>query len=120
MSLTSARQALGTALEGAGRVVYDAPRENMTGPFLLLVPAEPYVQVASIGNAPRFISSFRLTFGVAFQDNQASLANLEDLITEGLTALPSGVTLDTVSRPALMTVGPNQFLTADAIVSIRV
>jgi hypothetical protein len=120
MSITTARQALGTALAGAGRVVYDAPRENMTPPCLMLIPAEPYIEIASIGATPKYIASFRLTFCVAYQDNQAALANLENLIEVGIAALPSGVTIGTIGRPATMAVGANQLLVADATVTIRI
>lgn len=119
MSLTTSRQSLATALEGTGYAVYDTVRENMSVPFLMLKQDEPYIDIVSIGASPRLVANFRLTFGVALQDNTVALANLESLIEETIQALPQGTLIGSVGRVGSTDVGTTKILTADAPISIR-
>jgi hypothetical protein len=68
--LSDARAALKTTLEALGYIVYSAPLENMTPPCLILVPANPYATIATVGATPKMILSLQVTLCVAINDNQ--------------------------------------------------
>lgn len=118
MSLTTTRQDLAEALQGIGWIVYRSPKENMTPPCLVMVPAEPYATITTVGG--RLQQSFRLTLCVSLNDDEASLGNLETLIESTVDSLKSiqGLAWGTFSRPGSTQVGPNELLTTDVQIDI--
>lgn len=99
----------------AGSVqVYDHPPAAPIPPALVLVPDEPYAEVAAIGRDPvRLLLRFRLTGLVSPLDAPASLDRLERLVVAALAAAPSGWKAGEVSRPGLTTVGTSELLVSD-------
>lgn len=117
MSLTTSRQAFMQSLRASGRVVYDQVHENVTAPFVVCVPDDPYLTAEVIGN--KFRQNFKIVIGVTYKDNKASLANLEALIESIVSAFPSGTEFDTISEPAVEDKGANKYLVVAIPVSIR-
>jgi hypothetical protein len=111
--LSDARAALKTTLEALGYIVYSAPLENMTPPCLILVPANPYATIATVGATPKMILSFDVTLCVALNDNQAGLTNLDAMIANVSENLPTGIRVGNFSKPGPVTVGPNELLSTD-------
>jgi hypothetical protein len=118
--LVTLRTNLATALGAAGRVVYAFPREQITPPGLVLVPASPYLTPASIGGAGNRINvRFELTAVVGAADNQAALANLEALALSVFDLLPSGTSIiNGWSQPQIQEVTGNQMLTSSLTIEL--
>ena len=118
--LVSLRTTLATALGAAGRVVYAFPREQITLPALVLVPASPYLTPASIGGAGNRINvRFELTAVVCAADNQAALANFEALALSVFDLLPSGTSIiNGWSQPQIQEVTGNQMLTSSLTIEL--
>ena len=118
--LVSLRTTLATALGAAGRVVYAFPREQITPPALVLVPASPYLTPASIGGAGNRINvRFELTAVVGAADNQAALANLEALALSVFDLLPSGTSIiNGWTQPQIQEVTGNQMLTSSLTIEL--
>ena len=112
--LTTLRNSLASALSAAGRVVYAFPREQITPPALVLVPANPYLQPASIGGAGNRINvRFELTAVVGAADNQAALANIENLMLSVFDLLPAGSGIvNGWTQPQIQEVSGQQMLTS--------
>jgi hypothetical protein len=111
--ITTARAAIGTALEATGYIVYSYPAENMSTPCIVLVPGSPYIVINSIGSNPRLSGTFDVTLCVAANDNQAALVNLETMISTVLANLPGGIAVGDFSQPKIVQVGPSDLLTTD-------
>ena len=104
-NLVSLRNALATTLGAAGRVVYAFPNENITPPAIVLVPGSPYMTVGAIGGS-RIHVRFDITCIVNAADNQAALANLEDLILSVSDLLANNVSLlGGWSQPSVQQIG---------------
>ena len=118
--LVTLRNDLATALEAAGRVVYAFPREQITPPGLVLVPASPYLTPASISGAGNRINvRFELTAVVGAADNQAALANLETLALSVFDLLPSGTSIiNGWSQPQIQEVSGQQMLTSSLTIEL--
>jgi hypothetical protein len=118
--LVSLRNALASALSAAGRVVYAFPREQITPPALVLVPASPYLSPASIGGAGNRINvRFELTAIVGAADNQAALANIEALMLDTFDELPAGTSIiNGWSQPQIQEVSGQQMLTSSLTIEL--
>ena len=118
--LVSLRNALASSLSAAGRVVYAFPREQITPPALVLVPASPYLSPASIGGAGNRINvRFELTAIVGAADNQAALANIEALMLDTFDELPSGTSIiNGWSQPQIQEVSGQQMLTSSLTIEL--
>jgi hypothetical protein len=118
--LTSLRNALAASLSAAGRVVYAFPREQITPPALVLVPASPYLTPASIGGAGNRINvRFELTAIVGAADNQAALANIESLSLSVFDLLPSGTSIiNGWSQPQIQEITGQQMLTSSLTIEL--
>lgn len=118
--LTSLRNSLSSALSAAGRVVYAFPREQITPPALVLVPASPYLSPASIGGAGNRINvRFELTAIVGAADNQAALANIEALMLDTFDELPAGTSIiNGWSQPQIQEVSGQQMLTSSLTIEL--
>jgi len=117
MSITDSRKELATALEGSGYIVFAQPKENMPVPCIVLVPGQPYIEFPSF-SINRLNLSFKCTLMVAMIDNEASIANLETLISKFLDVLPAGVQIGTFSQPGLVQNGPVDCLSTEVTLTL--
>lgn len=119
-NLVSLRDTLASTLSAAGRVVYAFPREQITPPAIVLVPASPYITPVSIGGlSNRLNVRFALTVVVGAADNQAALANIETLMLDVYNALPSGTgIINGFSQPQIEEVTGNQMLTSSLTIEL--
>ena len=111
-NFAAVRDALTDAFENQGAVVYDFVPPAISVPAIFCFPAEPYLVPVTIGTGRTQIR-LRLTAAVAFNDNQASLNNLEDLLIKILNNLPSGVTIDAVGAPSVTQIGGGNYLVSE-------
>lgn len=118
-AITTARKNLGLALMAPGRVIYANPRENMSVPCLVLRPASVWIDPSAVSTS-KPILNFDLTAVVSMNDDDAAVAQLEQLITDAMAALPANTAIASWDGPRQMTVGPNNYLASQAMVSIRV
>jgi len=118
--LVTLRNDLATALSAAGRVVYSFPREQITPPALVLVPASPYLSPASIGGAGNRINvRFELTAIVGAADNQAALANIEALMLDTFDELPQGTgIINGWTQPQIQEVSGQTMLTSSLTIEL--
>jgi hypothetical protein len=117
MSITDARKQLASDLEGKGYIVFAQPKENMPVPCIVLVPGQPYVEFPTL-SINRLDLSFKCTLMVAMLDNEASIANLETLMSKFLDALPAGVQIGSFTQPGLVQNGPVDCLSTDITLTI--
>jgi hypothetical protein len=117
MSITDARKQLASDLEGSGYLVFAQPKENMPVPCIVLVPGQPYIDFP-IFSLNRLEMSFKCTLMVAMIDNEASIANLETLMSKFLDALPASVQIGSFSQPGLVQNGPVDCLSTDITLTI--
>ena len=121
MSVTDVRYALAEALEATGLKVHAFPPPTVTPPALVLVPADPYLDPATIGRGTvRLFVRLRLTFLAGLLDNPSSLARIEDAYLQVAAVLPSGFVLGPLSRPGQTQVGPSELLAADCEITATV
>jgi hypothetical protein len=118
--LVSLRTSLASSLSAAGRVVYAFPREQITPPAIVLVPASPYITPVAIGGlSNRLNVRFALTVVVGAADNQAALANIETLMLDVYNALPSGTgIINGFSQPQIEEVTGQQMLTSSLTIEL--
>ena len=119
-NLVSLRDSLASDLSAAGRVVYAFPREQITPPAIVLVPASPYITPVAIGGlSNRLNVRFALTVVVGAADNQAALANIETLMLDVFSTLPTGTgIINGFSQPQIEEVSGNQMLTSSLTIEL--
>lgn len=119
-NLVSLRNSLASSLSAAGRVVYAFPREQITPPALVLVPASPYVTPVAIGGLSNRINvRFEITAVVAAADNQAALANIETLFLAVFDTLPQGTSvINGWTQPSIQEVSGQQMLTSQITIEL--
>jgi hypothetical protein len=119
-NLVSLRDSIASDLSAAGRVVYAFPREQITPPAIVLVPASPYITPVSIGGVSNRLNvRFALTVVVGAADNQAALANIETLMLDVYNALPSGTgIINGFSQPQIEEVSGNIMLTSSLTIEL--
>jgi hypothetical protein len=119
-NLVSLRNNLASALGAAGRVVYAFPREQITPPALVLVPASPYLTPVAIGGLSNRINvRFELTAIVGAADNQAALANMESLMLDVFNELPTGTAvINGWTQPQIQEVTGQQMLTSSLTIEL--
>lgn len=118
--LVSLRNSLASSLSAAGRVVYAFPREQITPPAIVLVPASPYITPVAIGGlSNRLNVRFALTVVVGAADNQAALANIENLMLAVYSTLPTGTgIINGFSQPQIEEVSGQQMLTSSLTIEL--
>lgn len=118
--LSQIRLPLQTALSSVAANVYAWVPEDPQVPFAVFVPDSPYLELETIGNTT-FHSKVNLTIsvGVAYNNNAASLDNLEQLIISVLKVIPAGYEIGTVEKPSVTQIGASYKLVADIRVSTR-
>jgi hypothetical protein len=119
-NLVSLRNDLASALGAAGRVVYAFPREQITPPALVLVPASPYLIPVAIGGLSNRINvRFELTAIVGAADNQAALANMESLMLDVFNELPTGTSvINGWTQPQIQEISGQQMLTSSLTIEL--
>ena len=118
--LVTLRKTLASALGAAGRVVYAFPREQITPPALVLVPASPYLIPVAIGGLSNRINvRFELTAIVGAADNQAALANMESLMLAVFNQLPAGTAvINGWTQPQIQELTGQQMLTSSLTIEL--
>ena len=118
--LVTLRNSLATSLGAVGRVVYSFPREQITPPALVLVPASPYLTPASIGASTNRINvRFEITAVVGAADNQAALANIEALALSVFGLLPTNVGIvNGWTQPQIQEVSGQTMLTSSLTIEL--
>jgi hypothetical protein len=120
VTLRSVRLELAAAIKQAGYQSYEAPLATVTPPGVVITPSSPYLEAVTIGSGGLLWNiGFDLIVAVAFLDNRAALAQLEEIVVKVAQSLPNGVSFGEVSQPALEDVGPTQLLTARMPVIVR-
>ena len=119
-NLVSLRDSPASSLSAAGRVVYAFPREQITPPAIVLVPASPYITPVAIGGlSNRLNVRFALTVVVGAADNQAALANIETLMLDVYDLLPNGTgIINGFSQPQIEEVTGQQMLTSSLTIEL--
>lgn len=117
MSFATLRDTFTDAFEGLGAAVYDYVPPVVPGPSIFVFPADPYIEPYTIGTG-RARVRFQLTACVPANDNQAALANLEDLLIGIYTNMPAGVTGLPASAPSMTQVGPSNLLVSELTVEL--
>lgn len=117
MSFAATRESITDLFAGVTANVYWWVPEVVMAPAVVLVPDDPYVEILPIKrNAYRL--SFRVSCLVSMMDNKSALANLEDLVTDCLAALPAGYVVGSVSAPNVINLGQADLLASEFSISI--
>ena len=117
---TDVRAALKTAIGAVAANVYDFVPEAPQVPFAVIVPDAPYMEFETIGRSKvRVKLNYRISVGVAYLSNAASLDNLEKLTLAIAANLPAGYELSIVEQPNVTLVGASNLLTNDIRLSVR-
>lgn len=119
MTLATVRADLMDSFSAISCAVYDYAPETVIPPAAVCIPADPYLEIQTIGSSnTRVLARFQIVALVAMNNNQASLLNLENLIADMLAAIPSGYIVSEVSAPVKTQVGPSDLLTATMVVEV--
>jgi glycosylphosphatidylinositol transamidase (GPIT) subunit GPI8 len=76
------------------------------------------VPVAIGGLNNRINIRFDLTAIVGAADNQAALANIENLMLAVFDSLPAGASVDQWTQPNVITIGSNEMLTSQITIEL--
>lgn len=108
--LGAAKAELALTLQSAGLDVYSYIPARVTPPVIVIRPASPYVQPASVGQ--EFIVNLDLQVIAGTADNESSSDDLDDLIEAAINALPADAGLKDVSTPYALLANGNDYLAA--------
>ncbi len=112
------RGALATALSGVAANVYSYVPENPVPPAVVVIYDSPAMEPTIINDAAiKLQLNFVISSAVAYNNNQASLDNIEKLVISILAAIPAGYVVGSVERPSIVQVGASNLLVADIRVS---
>ena len=112
------RTPLQTTLSTIAANVYNGIPETMTSPSIVLVPGSPYLESVLINGATTKVKiNLTVTGVVAYMNNAAALDNLEQLMIDIISTMPSGYEVGNVNQPQPLEVGAGKYLTADLQVS---
>ena len=117
-NFAAVRDAFTDAFEGLGAVIFDYSPPVVSTPAIFVFPADPYAEIQTIGSANRVKLRFTVTAAVAANDNQAALNNLEDLMIDIITHLPSGAVISTFGAPAMTQVGVTNLLVSESTAEV--
>lgn len=121
-NLATLRSDLADALSAVGNTVvaFAYPKEQPNSNSLVLVPSSPYIIPVSIGGlSNRLNVRFDITAVVSAADNQAAMANIENLMLGVLNALPTGCAIVSPwSGPLPEDVGPSKMITSQMTVEL--
>lgn len=118
MSLSTVRSNLMDSFNAISCAVYDYAPEAVIPPAAIVFPANPYLEVMTIGSNARVMVNLNVVACVAMNNNQAALNNLEDLVSSMIKALPTGYVVRDVSDFQKTQVGPSDLLTATMVVAV--
>jgi hypothetical protein len=120
VTLATVRAQIATAIEQAGYKTHAAPLATVIPPAVVIVPDEPYLEANTLASGGlRWQVNLELIVAVAFLDNRASLAQLEEIVVKVCSSLPRGVEFTIVGQPSVEEVGPSSLLTCRIPVAIR-
>ena len=112
------RTPLQTALSTIAANVYNGIPETMTSPSICLIPGAPYLESLLInGSTTKVKINLTVTGVVTYANNAAALDNLEQLMIDIISTMPSGYEVGNVNQPQPLEVGAGKYLTADLQVS---
>jgi hypothetical protein len=112
------RTPLQTTLSTIAANVYNGIPEAMTSPSICLIPDAPYLECVLINGATTKVKiNLTVTGVVAYMNNAAALDNLEQLMIDIISTMPSGYEVGNVNQPQPLEVGAGKYLTADLQVS---
>jgi hypothetical protein len=112
------RTPLQTTLSTIAANVYNGIPETMTSPSIVLIPGTPYLESVLINGATTKVKiNLTVTGVVAYMNNAAALDNLEQLMIDIISTMPSGYEVGNVNQPQPLEVGAGKYLTADLQVS---
>lgn len=118
MSFAAVRQDLMSSFSDIEAVAYDYVPPMISTPAIFVFPDDPYVEPITIGSNSRVRINFRLIAAVATNDNQGAIGNLETLMAEVLTAIPSGYQVTFWDKPTADEVGVQPLLVSTMTVSV--
>jgi hypothetical protein len=82
------------------------------------IPDAPYLESVLINGATTKVKiNLTVTGVVAYMNNAAALDNLEQLMIDIISTMPSGYEVGNVNQPQPLEVGAGKYLTADLQVS---
>lgn len=120
--LSTLRDDLATALATVGNTVvaFAYPKEQPNQNSLVLVPSSPYIIPVAIGGlSNRLNVRFDITAVVGAADNQAAMANIENLMLGVLNVLPQGTSIVSPwSGPLPEDIGPTKLITSQLTVEL--
>lgn len=120
--LSTLRSDLATALSAVGNTVvsFAYPKEQPNSNSIVLVPSTPYITPVAIGGlSNRLNIRFDITVVVSAADNQAAMANIENLMLGVLNALPAGTAIVSPwSGPLPEDIGPSKMITSQLTVEL--
>ena len=115
---TDIRTPLQTTLSTIAANVYNGIPETMTSPSIVLIPGTPYLESVLINGATTKVKiNLTVTGVVAYMNNAAALDNLEQLMIDIISTMPSGYEVGNVNQPQPLEIGAGKYLTADLQVS---
>lgn len=117
MSFAAARDAVTDVFAAVDAAVYDYVPPMVAGPSIFVFPNDPYVEFRTPGLA-RVLLNLRLTALVPYIDGQAALENLETLMIDILSVIPSGWQIGPMSAPSITAVGPSNCLVSEMTVTV--
>jgi hypothetical protein len=92
--------------------------ETPSVPFCVNVPDSPYLELETINKSTLHAKiNLVISCGVAYNNNAASLDNLEQLVMSVLAVIPVGYIVGAVEKPTVTQVGASNVLVADIRVS---
>jgi hypothetical protein len=116
--LADIREPLATALSSVAANVYDHVPETVIAPFCAITYNSPMMEPNLINQSVVKVKlNFQIQAAVAMLSNPAALDNLEQLIIGILGAMPSGYIVESVTAPAIISVGASDLLSASVQVS---
>lgn len=97
--------------------VYDHVPEAVMPPAVMLIAADPWLEIATLGNTPTFFARYTLECVAAPISNPGSLINLETMIQTILPLIPNTWQILNVSSPRIRSTNTTDVLAAE--VSVR-
>lgn len=117
-TLQSLRDALEAAIT-ANTIysVFDHVPEAVMPPAVMLIAADPWLEIATLGNTPTYYARYTLECVASPISNPGSLINLETMIETVLPLIPKTWQILGVSSPRLRTTNTTDLLAAE--ISVR-
>lgn len=102
---TEAREALITALGGAGIKVYDTVPAVPKPPCIVVTPDGPWIQPERIGSNLNYVVRWRVLVVISPRNNEAATIDVEDAVDTVLGLIPASMTVEQVNAPQIQDTG---------------